>query len=294
MAVAANIVADAAEHPIPFHSIPHPLHTVAPPVFPSSAAGLPVDLCGSSCILYYDRDAVAKHLHTERLSLQPGRCEYRSKNGDKHRSWSLWMLAPDWRRIKERLLISDNHRRQSSLKSGGVMDPGQQNFDFSRQIPEKFRFFSRQFHKKFDLSKQNFEKFRFFLRHFFEKFRFSQAIFWNPIFQAKIANLQLALGKLAYFSSNVTTFEHTSCTWQDIIFHDPSTTSHDPWDPTTRCQKSGGSRPPKFPGLTPLVIMGKDLQSSSIYVHGIYRLYTPWSRYMHRCKKTLTPKNKKR
>src|SRR6218665_3186716 len=38
-------------------------------------------------------------------------------------------------------------RRQSGLKSG-VVDPGQQNFDFSKQISEKFRFFQAISQKK--------------------------------------------------------------------------------------------------------------------------------------------------
>jgi len=33
------------------------------------------------------------------------------------------------------------------------------------------------------------------------------------IFHAKIGYLELFLGKLLHFSSKVTTFEHTSCTW---------------------------------------------------------------------------------
>jgi len=44
----------------------------------------------------------------------------------------------------------------------------------------------------------------YFFRQLHKKFRF---------FQAKIGHLQLLLGKLFYFSSKVTTFEHTCCTW---------------------------------------------------------------------------------
>src|SRR6218665_2367252 len=43
----------------------------------------------------------------------------------------------------------------------GVVDPGQQNFDFSTQIFENFDF-PEKFLKNFDFSKQNFEKFDFF------------------------------------------------------------------------------------------------------------------------------------
>jgi len=59
--------------------------------------------------------------------------------------------GPDWQ------------RRQSGLKSGGVVDLAQQNFDFSRQISEKFRFFQaispkisifKQIWKNIDFSRQ--------------------------------------------------------------------------------------------------------------------------------------------
>src|SRR6218665_3748518 len=70
-------------------------------------------------------------------------------------------------------------RGHSSLKSGG-RESGSKNFDFYRQIYEKFRFF-RQFKKL-------------------------------SIFQARIGHLQLPLGKLFYFSTKVTNFEHTSFT----------------------------------------------------------------------------------
>jgi len=54
----------------------------------------------------------------------------------------------------------------------GVVDPGKQNFDFSRHISEKFRFFSGNFTKNsifpgkfvknFDIYRHIFEKLRFF------------------------------------------------------------------------------------------------------------------------------------
>src|SRR6218665_2232488 len=56
-------------------------------------------------------------------------------------------------------------RRQSGLKSGEVVDPGQQNFEFSRKISEKFRFckaisqnisiFQGKFFKNFDFPGRN-------------------------------------------------------------------------------------------------------------------------------------------
>src|SRR6218665_2564761 len=79
--------------------------------------------------------------------------------------------------------------RQSDMKSWEVADPGQNKFRFFQANCRKFRFFQT----------------------------ISQKV---SIFQAKIGHLQLLLGKLFYFSSKVTTFEHTN----DI------------------------SRPPRFPG----------------------------------------------
>src|SRR6218665_1382944 len=55
-------------------------------------------------------------------------------------------------------------------------------------------------------------KFRFFSGKFSKHFAFSGNFTKNSPFQAKIDHLQLLLGKLFYFSSKVTTLEHTSCT----------------------------------------------------------------------------------
>src|SRR6218665_333831 len=75
---------------------------------------------------------------------------------------------------------------------------------------KKNRFFQANF-EKFRFSRQTFENCRFF-KQIFKKFRFFQAIFkLFLIFQAKIAHLQLLLDNLFYFSSEFTTFEHTSC-----------------------------------------------------------------------------------
>src|SRR6218665_903477 len=71
-------------------------------------------------------------------------------------------------------------RLQFDLKSGGSWIRLKE-FDFSRQLSKKLRFFSGNFTKKIN-------------------------------FPGKIGYLQELLGKLFYFSSNVTTFEHTSCT----------------------------------------------------------------------------------
>src|SRR6218665_2392500 len=94
---------------------------------------------------------------------------------------------------------SNNVRRQSGLKSGG-RGSGSNNFDFYRQISEKFQFFQAILQKNIEFCRQIFENFDFFKQ------------LKKSIFQAKNVHLQLPLAKLFYFSSKVTTFEHTSCT----------------------------------------------------------------------------------
>ena len=93
-------------------------------------------------------------------------------------------------------------------------------------MSEKFRFFQA-------ISQRN----RFF-RQISEKIRFFRPFYW-------LFSLQLFLGKLFYFSSKVTTFEHTSCTWYNNILW-PVHDRHDP--PATRprppAQNLGGPRPP--------------------------------------------------
>ena len=90
-------------------------------------------------------------------------------------------------------------------------------FDFSRQISKEFRLF-RQFHKKsifqgkFSIFSGNFTKISIFQCKFPKNFDFLSNFTKISIFQATIGYLQLFLGKLFYFTSNVTTFEHTSCT----------------------------------------------------------------------------------
>jgi len=54
----------------------------------------------------------------------------------------------------------------------GVVDPGKTNFNFSRQVSEKFRFFSRNFTKKCQFSRQiseNFDNFRQFKKNRFSR-----------------------------------------------------------------------------------------------------------------------------
>ena len=57
------------------------------------------------------------------------------------------------------------------------------------------------------------KEFRFFQANFFKTISiFHEILIFFSNFQAKTGHLQLLLGKLFYFSSKVTTFEHTSCT----------------------------------------------------------------------------------
>ena len=68
--------------------------------------------------------------------------------------------------------------------------------------------------KKFSFFQANFRKILIFSRQFYKKNRFFKANFRISSFSVypdKIDHLQLLLGKLFYFSSNFTTFEHISC-----------------------------------------------------------------------------------
>src|SRR6218665_2256380 len=88
--------------------------------------------------------------------------------------FEIWGVVPPWIRVKKFQFLQANFRK-ISISSGNFT---QKNSIFSGKFPKKFRFF----------------------RIFFSNF------------QAKIGYLQLLLDKLFYFSSKVTTFEHTSCT----------------------------------------------------------------------------------
>src|SRR6218665_423761 len=68
------------------------------------------------------------------------------------------------------------------------------------KFPKNFNFF-RQFYKRILSFPGKFPE--ILILQAINKFRFSKQ---------KIVHLQLPLGKLFYFSSKVTTFEHTSCT----------------------------------------------------------------------------------
>src|SRR6218665_162086 len=66
----------------------------------------------------------------------------------------------------------------------GVVDPGEKNFDFYRQISEKFQYFQPLLQKNIEFCRQISEKF-----DIFRQLKIS-------IFKEKIVHLQLPLGKL--------------------------------------------------------------------------------------------------
>jgi len=187
--------------------------------------------------------------------------------------WSSrhWLVVCD-----PKVIFSTRQRRKWAFPSAAsiwfeiwvVVDPGQQNFDFSMQISEKFWFFSRQFHKKFRFFRKISEKFRF-LRQIFKKNRFFQANFWkisnfsgkfwknfkffrqfkkNPIFQAKLlissyfwVNYSISLQKSPL--SNIFSVHDTI-----YMYHDPSMV-HDPLR-SRPAQNLGVATPQSTPGLT--------------------------------------------
>src|SRR6218665_1993436 len=108
-------------------------------------------------------------------------------------------------RVQNEDVYSHSQRRQSGFKFGGC-GSGSNKF---RSLQTNFReisIFFRQLHKRIS------QKIRFFQGNFRKMSIFSGNLKQKLIFQAKISHLQLLLGKLFYFSSKVTTFEHTSCT----------------------------------------------------------------------------------
>src|SRR6218665_4183917 len=96
-------------------------------------------------------------------------------------------------------------RNQEKDSNSGLKSWGSwirvKKFDFYRQIFEKFQLFQAILQKNIEFCRQISENFDFFRQ--LKKFNFPNQ---------KVVHLQLPLGKLFYFSSKVTTFEHTSCT----------------------------------------------------------------------------------
>src|SRR6218665_4182901 len=105
-------------------------------------------------------------------------------------------------------------RRQSGFKSG-VVDPGQQNFNFPRQISEKFRF----------------------VQGISPKYLFSRQILL--IYSYSWENYSISLQKSPL--SNMPPVHYT------IYFKTRPHTPTAPCDPTIPCQKSGRSRLPQPP-----------------------------------------------
>src|SRR6218665_1754424 len=115
------------------------------------------------------------------------------------------------------------------------------------KFPKNFNFF-RQFYKRISSFAGKFPKISIFSGN------------KKIDFPSKKVHLQLPLGKLFYFSSKVTTFEHTSLYM--IRYNNISRPVHDSNDPpatlpSTPCPKSGG-RDPQLPGLPPLDSNGKE------------------------------------
>src|SRR6218665_513661 len=78
--------------------------------------------------------------------------------------------------------------RKSGFKSG-VVDPGQKNIDFYRQISEKFQFFQAILQKKIEFCRQISEKFDFFrqLKKFdFPSKKFSIYSYLWPIYSISL------------------------------------------------------------------------------------------------------------
>src|SRR6218665_3329761 len=132
----------------------------------------------------------------------------------------------------------------------GVVDPGQKISISTGKFPKKFQYFQAILQKNIEFCRKISENFDFFQA--IKKIRFSKQ---------KIVHLQLPLAKLFYFSSKVTTFEHTSCTMYMIRYNisRPVHDSNDPLRPSLGppCPKSRG-RDPQPPGLTPLDSNGKE------------------------------------
>ena len=137
----------------------------------------------------------------------------------------VWKLGGSLIRAKKNRFFSGNFTQKidfsGNFKKISIFQ-GKFRKNIFRQFKKEFRFsrkistFHRQFHTKNRFFRGNFRKLLIFQvilkkvdfsRQIFEKFRFFRQ------FPGKIGCLQLFLGKSFYFSSNVTTFEHTSCTW---------------------------------------------------------------------------------
>src|SRR6218665_2557544 len=96
-----------------------------------------------------------------------------------------------------------------------AVDPGQKISISTGKFPKNFDFFQAILQRNIEFSRQISENFDFFRQ------------LKKLIFQAKNVHLQLPLTKLFYFSSKVTTFEHTSCLYM-IRYNNISRPVHDP------------------------------------------------------------------
>src|SRR6218665_2086 len=136
----------------------------------------------------------------------------------------------------------DSNNGVNLILNLGVVDPGKKISISTGKFPKNFNFF-RQFYKRISSFPGKIPK----ILIFFLGLK-------KLIFQAKNVHLQLPLGKLFYFSSKVTTFEHTSLYM--IRYNNISRPVHDSNDPpatlpSTPLPKISPSRPSPPPPPPP-------------------------------------------
>ena len=143
-----------------------------------------------SCILkVWEQTGICDRLIKVPLSLGP-------KSLMKLLRWLSYMTK-DIRAIRERILLSLSSDVNLVWNLGGRGSGS-----------TKFRFFQANF-REILIVPGKFLKSRFFQANFQKISIFLENFTNNFDFQAKIAHLHLLLGNLFYFSSKVTTFEHT-------------------------------------------------------------------------------------
>src|SRR6218665_1941244 len=107
--------------------------------------------------------------------------------------------------------------------------------------------FYRQFRKKIRLFRANFRKISIFLRQFHKKFRFFRQKF--AIYSYSWVNHSISFQKSPF--SNILPVHDNLISYSNILppVNDPPATL----PLRIPCPKSGGSRPPTPPGLTPML-----------------------------------------
>src|SRR6218665_1448300 len=128
-----------------------------------------------------------------------------------------------------------------------IVDPGQQNFDFSGQISEKFRFF-QVISQNFDFSRQILKNFDF-SRQIFEEFQFFSGNLKKIDFPGKTCSFSATSGKITLFLFKSHHFR-TYFLYM-IRYNNISRPVLDPCD-SPRKSKAWMVATPQPPGLTPL------------------------------------------